>query len=220
MSPGRLSLRPALIFTHIFGWTLGRVAQTSCLSNSAAFHVGLDEKRRQAAACGGPFIRASAVPHARPVSSPACGVGDAHIGMTESADSCPACPVLVAAGILTNGNSILICQRRRHDPYGLQWEFPGGKVEPGEQLKEALRRELCEELAIEAEIGEEVFRLQHRYPDRYVEVVFFFVHSFRGAVQNRVFEAVEWAPRKRLRYYSFLEADRSLVERIAQGEIV
>jgi len=129
-------------------------------------------------------------------------------------------PILVTAGILQNGGRILICQRHRSDAYGLQWEFPGGKVREGEDLKASLVRELAEELSIQAEIGPEVFRLRHRYPDRYVEVVFFAVRQFQGKVENRVFEAVEWAPRARLPEYDFLEADRELVNRIARGEIV
>jgi len=129
-------------------------------------------------------------------------------------------PILVTAGIIVKDGRILICQRHRSDAYGLQWEFPGGKVHDGEELKEALRRELAEELAIEAEIGREVFRLRHRYPDRYVEVVFFSIESFRGEPRNLVFEAIEWANRARLAEYNFLEADRELVGRIARGEIV
>jgi 8-oxo-dGTP diphosphatase len=129
-------------------------------------------------------------------------------------------PILVTAGIIRNGGRILVCQRKRADRYGLQWEFPGGKVQDGEDLRGALRRELAEELAIEAEVGEEVYRLRHRYPDRYVEVVFFGVPSFKGQVTNRVFEAIEWAPRGRLPQYDFLEADRELVSRLARGEIL
>jgi 8-oxo-dGTP diphosphatase len=129
-------------------------------------------------------------------------------------------PILVTAGILRNGARILICQRHRSDAYGLQWEFPGGKVREGEDLKASLVRELAEELSIQADVGVEVFRLRHHYPDRYVEVVFFAVPQFKGAVENRVFEAVEWAPRERLPEYDFLEADRELVNRIARGEIV
>jgi 8-oxo-dGTP diphosphatase len=129
-------------------------------------------------------------------------------------------PILVTAGILLKGGQILICQRHRSDRYGLQWEFPGGKVRDGEELKAALGRELSEELAIEAEVGEEVYRLQHRYPDRFVEVVFFAVREFKGDLVNRVFEAVEWAPRERLADYNFLEADRELVARLARGEIL
>ncbi len=129
-------------------------------------------------------------------------------------------PILVTAGILVDGDRILVCQRHHSDRYGLQWEFPGGKVQDGEDPKAALRRELNEELSIEAEVGEEVFRLRHRYPDRYVEVVFLVVRSIRGTVENRVFETVEWAPRQALPAYDFWEADCELVRRIARGEIV
>lgn len=118
------------------------------------------------------------------------------------------------------GEEVLICQRHRSDPYGMQWEFPGGKVKNGEGLEDSLHRELREELNIDAAIGEEVYRLRHRYPDRYVEVIFYRVDSFRGEMANRVFESIEWAPRNQLAGYNFLEADRELVEQIAGGGIV
>ena len=129
-------------------------------------------------------------------------------------------PILVTAGIIRSDDRVLICQRHHSDAYGLQWEFPGGKVEEGEEMKTSLRRELAEELAIQAEIGSEVFRLRHLYPDRFVEVVFFEIASYKGEVRNQVFEAVAWAPRSRLVEYNFLEADRELVRRICKGEIV
>ena len=129
-------------------------------------------------------------------------------------------PILVVAGILQVDSRILICQRQRMDAYGLQWEFPGGKVENGEEMASALRRELEEELAIQVEVGDEVFRLRHEYPDRFVEVAFFAIRSHRGEVCNRVFEKIVWAPRVRLPEYNFLEADRELVNRIAKGELV
>jgi 8-oxo-dGTP diphosphatase len=93
-------------------------------------------------------------------------------------------------------------------------------VEDGEQLPAALRRELEEELTIQADVGAEVFRLRHHYPDRYVEVVFFALENYRGEVCNQVFEAIEWAPRVDLPQYNFLEADRELVNRISKGELV
>ena len=129
-------------------------------------------------------------------------------------------PILVVAGIIRRDEHILICQRRRADPYGLQWEFPGGKVKECEALPTALRRELEEELAIQAEVGGEVFRLRHHYPDRYVEVIFFAIMNYAGEARNRVFEAIEWAPRTALPGYNFLEADRELVDRISKGELV
>jgi 8-oxo-dGTP diphosphatase len=127
--------------------------------------------------------------------------------------------ILVTAGIVVNGDRVLICQRHHSDPYGMQWEFPGGKVNEGEDLKTALRRELAEELTIEAEVGEEVFRLRHAYPDRNVEVVFFAVRSFRGMILNRVFEALAWVGRSELTEFNFLEADRELVRRISHAEL-
>ena len=129
-------------------------------------------------------------------------------------------PILVTAGIILQGEEILICQRHRSDPYGLQWEFPGGKVKDTEELEASLRRELREELGIKAEIGEEVYRLRHRYPDRYVEVIFFRVPSYEGSVVNHVFESIEWVPRDGLAGYNFLEADRELVRHIAEGAVV
>jgi 8-oxo-dGTP diphosphatase len=129
-------------------------------------------------------------------------------------------PILVTAGIILREQEILICQRHHSDPYGLEWEFPGGKVQDGEGLEASLRRELREELGIDAAIGEEVYRLRHRYPDRYVEVVFFRVESYRGEIVNHVFESIEWVPRQQLAGHNFLEADRELVGRICEGAIV
>jgi 8-oxo-dGTP diphosphatase len=129
-------------------------------------------------------------------------------------------PLFVTAGIIVTGDRILICQRHRSDAYGLQWEFPGGKVRDGEDMKASLKRELAEELAIDAEVGDEVFRLRHRYPDRYVEVVFFSVPHYRGQIRNLVFEAIAWVQRERLPEYNFLEADLKLVKLIAQGEVI
>jgi len=129
-------------------------------------------------------------------------------------------PILVVAGILREGERVLICQRHHSDAYGLQWEFPGGKVEIGEAPEAALRRELVEELAIQVDVGAEVFRHRHRYPDRYVEVAFFALTGYRGEIINRVFEAIAWAPRVELPAYNFLAADREVVQMIARGDLV
>ena len=129
-------------------------------------------------------------------------------------------PILVAAAILVLKGRILICQRHHLDAYGLQWEFPGGKVRNGETLEAALSRELREELGIEVTAGRQIHRLQHRYPDRFVEVVFFEITGSAGPPKNRVFERIEWVARRDLLQYPFLEADRDLVEKMARGEVL
>jgi 8-oxo-dGTP diphosphatase len=103
----------------------------------------------------------------------------------------------------------------------LKWEFPGGKIEPGEHPTEALRRELDEELGIEARIGDEVARLQHTYGRRAtVELRFFVVHEFKGEPENRIFRDIQWVGRTRLVDFDFLDADRELVREIAAGKIL
>ena len=67
----------------------------------------------------------------------------------------------VVAALILKDDQILACQRTRHQPMPLKWEFPGGKIEEGEQPRDALRRELEEELGIEATIGNEVARIHH-----------------------------------------------------------
>ena len=73
--------------------------------------------------------------------------------------------MLVVAAVIERNQKILIGQRRRNGNHPLKWEFPGGKVEPGEDPKDALERELKEELAIEATIGEELDRYDVQYGD-------------------------------------------------------
>jgi 8-oxo-dGTP diphosphatase len=127
----------------------------------------------------------------------------------------------VAAALITHNGQILICQRTKHQPMPLKWEFPGGKIEEGEQPRDAMRRELEEELGILAEIGEEVARIRHNYrTGNKVELRFFVVQRFEGELDNRIFRDVRWVRREQLPDYDFLEADRELVADIAAGKIL
>ena len=103
----------------------------------------------------------------------------------------------------------------------LKWEFPGGKIEDGEQPRDAMRRELEEELGIVAEVGVEVARIVHEYPrGGSVELRFFEVRNYQGDIENRIFRDVRWVTRQELLELDFLEADLGLVKDLAAGKIV
>lgn len=129
-------------------------------------------------------------------------------------------PIHVSAGIIVQNGRVLVCQRRPDQAHGGKWEFPGGKREAGESIEQCLRRELHEELGIEAEIGAEVWRTQHSYADREpIALVFLAVPAYRGRLENRVFATLRWVEVSELRELDFLEADRELIARLATGQI-
>ncbi len=130
-------------------------------------------------------------------------------------------PKQVVAALLLREGKLLICQRTRHQPMPLKWEFPGGKIEPGEEPAQALRRELEEELGIQARIGEEVARLRHDYKNGgAVELRFFRVVEYGGEIENLVFRDVRWVEPAALPQYDFLEADFTLVRDLAAGKLL
>ena len=118
----------------------------------------------------------------------------------------------VVAAVIEQQGRILICQRRRGQPHELKWEFPGGKLEPDETPEDALRRELREELAIEAVPDTEITRYEFAYPDcPPILLIFFRVTRFTGRLQNLVFERMLWETRDRLPEYDFLEGDLDFI---------
>lgn len=132
-----------------------------------------------------------------------------------------ALPVIhVVAGLIARDTRILICQRRRDDPaFPLKWEFPGGKMLPEETPQQALRRELREELGVDADVGAELFRVEHTYthPPRRVEITFLSANLPPGEVHNLAFEQVRWVISSGLIDFDFLEADRAVVQALAPG---
>jgi 8-oxo-dGTP diphosphatase len=102
----------------------------------------------------------------------------------------------------------------------LKWEFPGGKIEEGEQARAALERELEEELGIHAAIAEELARIRHEYRSgSSVELRFFVVREYRGKLENRIFRDMQWARPADLPKFDFLEADLKLVSDLATGKL-
>ncbi len=128
---------------------------------------------------------------------------------------------LVVVALILRGREVLICQRRPDQPMALKWEFPGGKMEPGESAEEALARELDEELGIDAKIGSRITRMRHTYRSgSAVDLQFFAVHEFDGEITNRIFNDLRWCELTDLPNYDFLAADRNLVRDLAAGKLL
>ncbi len=116
---------------------------------------------------------------------------------------------------------VLIGQRRADQPMSLLWEFPGGKIEPGESPRQALARELKEELGIRAEVGPAVTRIRHHYRrGGAVDLQFFAVREFAGEIDNQIYQQVRWVKLEDLPGYDFLAADRGLVKDLAAGKLL
>jgi mutator protein MutT len=129
--------------------------------------------------------------------------------------------VKVVAALIESDGRLLVCQRRRSDRFALLWEFPGGKVEPGEELAEALARELNEELGVIAPVGPEIYRTVFKYRELQStsEIIFFAASARPEEVQNLAFEQIEWRPPQTLGELDFLPADRDLVGQLASGSL-
>jgi 8-oxo-dGTP diphosphatase len=127
----------------------------------------------------------------------------------------------VAAAIIVRAREVLICQRRAGQAMALKWEFPGGKIEPGENAEEALHRELEEELGIDATIGRPITHTRHIYRSGgAIDLQFFLVETFKGELTNRIFNDVRWCLLRELPRYDFLAADRALIRDLAAGKLL
>ena len=130
--------------------------------------------------------------------------------------------ITVVAALIRDNGKLLVCQRKRGTSFAMMWEFPGGKVKLGETLKQALGRELEEELGTQATIGSEVYRTQHRYAEMSepIELIFFQAELDPKSVRNLVFEEILWRESSSLPELNFLPADQELIEKLASGTLL
>ena len=124
--------------------------------------------------------------------------------------------VLVAAGVIIKDGGVLLSQRKRGTHLAGAWEFPGGKVEPGEDPREALARELNEELGVDATVGDPIEVTFHRYPGKDVLLLFFEAALKPGSAEPRALDvaAVRWAAREDLIDEQFPPADVAVLAKV------
>ena len=122
--------------------------------------------------------------------------------------------IVVTAAIVERGGRFLLTRRQKGVHLEGFWEFPGGKCDAGETLSACLRRELREELAVEASVGEEVFAATHAYPDRTVELHFFRC-EITGEPAPQIGQAMRWVPREELPRLEFPPADAELIRTLS-----
>ena len=124
--------------------------------------------------------------------------------------------IKVAAAVITDGNRIFATQRG-HGNYKDWWEFPGGKIEPGESPEECLVRECREELEIDIEVLDLFEQTKYSYPERDIEFMFFSASLKNGSPTPSVHKNIKWVSPDKLQEYEFCPADVSVIEKLAKG---
>lgn len=118
--------------------------------------------------------------------------------------------LIVAAAVIETGDGYLVTRRQKGVHLEGFWEFPGGKCEAGESLDDCLRRELLEELGVDATVGGEIMTVTHDYAELSVEL-HFIACAFRGFPQPRLGQEMRWVPRRELAALKFPAADEELI---------
>lgn len=129
--------------------------------------------------------------------------------------------VKVVAAVITacndNGEKIIFATQRGYGEFKDGWEFPGGKVEPGETLQEALKREIMEELETEIKVGDLIETIEYDYPTFHLSMDCFWAEIVKGDLVLREHEAAKWLTKGQLGSVDWLPADLGLVEKVRVG---
>ena len=119
---------------------------------------------------------------------------------------------VVAAAMFDREGRVLIAERPAGKHLAGRWEFPGGKVAPGESDAQALERELEEELGVQMQAGSALMELTHEYADRHVQLCLWVVEAFRGEPHGLDGQRLKWVRTDRLAAEDILEADQPFIE--------
>ena len=124
--------------------------------------------------------------------------------------------IQVVAGILRkkaeDGSTLYLATQRGYGDYKGMWEFPGGKVEPGETREQALARELKEELTIDVNVQDFLCTVEQDYPGRHITMHCFFCHITAGEITLLEHDSAKWLKVPELRSVEWLPADVAVVE--------
>lgn len=124
--------------------------------------------------------------------------------------------IVVVAAIVEASGRYLVTRRQQNTHLAGLWEFPGGKIEPGESHAEALRREIREELAADVDVGELVLSTTHHYPERSVELHFYRC-GLLGEAVPQLGQEMAWIERTALASLPLPDADAELVQMLTSG---
>ena len=119
----------------------------------------------------------------------------------------------VVAAVVCRAETVLLCQRHDGPHLPLMWEFPGGKIDPGESPQFALKRELAEELGVGAEIGRQIADVEHHYSEKSVRIRFFLA-NITAEPRAVVHRAVRWVALDKIADYTVPPANESVVRMI------
>ena len=133
---------------------------------------------------------------------------------TSKSDSNESKRIEVVAAIIEKDGKILICRRAENKTRALKWEFPGGKVEPGETPQQALVREIMEELDTEIKVGEWIDTIEFDYPTFHLSMDCFWAEVTKGHLELKEAEAAKWLTRDQLDSVAWLPADITLIDKI------
>ena len=120
----------------------------------------------------------------------------------------------VAVGVVKRNDTFFICKRSVEQHQGGLWEFPGGKVETGETVTQALARELAEEIGIKVSTSTPLMVIEHTYPDKKVRLDVHVVEDFEGEPSGLEGQAHQWIDKQNLREYAFPEANEAIIDKL------
>ncbi|WP_188455680.1 (deoxy)nucleoside triphosphate pyrophosphohydrolase [Virgibacillus oceani] len=124
----------------------------------------------------------------------------------------------VVGAVIINNNKILCAQRGQTKTLSQKWEFPGGKIELGETSKEALEREIKEEMRCNIEVGKQVDHTVHEYDFGIVHLTTFYCTLVDGEPVLTEHQSIKWLPKEELQILDWAPADIPAVEKIVKGQ--